>query len=204
MDNGHITEPVIPPDQNDQPAPNPIPVNDNPITKFWYNPANANMIAVVGWAAILSAIYIYLYGAPKMPKKSDGRNYQQQESSSTQQSREERLAKLQADLDNSAAERKAAKAAEEEAKRKEKAEIARLKHEAMTQGAHFSGNSNSLGDDTSAEQEALEQAAAAKKRREAAKTNKFRDDDYNPLTGSSSESRPRYRNTTNCGPRSGG
>lgn len=206
MEDGKITDPVIPPtDPKDQPGPNiGIPVNDNPLTNFWNNPANANMIAVVGWAAILSTIYIYLYGAPKIPKKSDNRNYQQQESASTQQSREERLKKLQADLDASAAERKAAKAAEDEAKRQAKAETARLKYEAMTEGAHFSGNSHSLADDTSAEQEALEQAAAAKKRRQAAKSNKLRDDDYNPLSGSS-ESRPRYRNTTaaDCGPRGG-
>ena len=71
----------------------------------------------------------------------------------------------------------------------------------MQKGGTFQGNSYSLVDDEEARKEALELAKRAKERREAGKSNRFRDDDYNPLGGN--ESGPRYRNNADCGPKGG-
>merc|ERR1712178_44227 len=196
-DDPGILDPVIP-----DPAKWETP--PNPALKFLYDPANANLIALLGWGAIISFLYIYVYGTPKLfSKKSRNKNYQQQESSSAQQSREERLKKLQDELDKTAADRIKAKKEKEEEERRKKAEMLREKHEAMQQGGTYQGNSYSLADDEEARQKALEEAKKAKERREAAKKTRshLRDDDFNPLGGS--ESAPRYRNTSRAA-RSGG
>merc|ERR1712130_659024 len=132
-----ILDPVIP-----DPAKWETP--PNPALKFFYDPANANLIALFGWGAIISFLYIYVYGTPKLfTKKSSNKNYQQQESSSAQQSREDRLKKLQDELDKTAADRLKAKKEKEEEERRRKAEMLREKHEAMQKGGTYQGNSYS-------------------------------------------------------------
>ena len=86
--------------QADQASPiDPRILPQNPALRFLYDPANANLIAIFGWVSIAACIYYYVYGVPKMMKKSDSRNYQQKESESGAKSRENRLKKLQDELD---------------------------------------------------------------------------------------------------------
>ena len=132
---GPGTFPDPAPNQANQAAPiDPRTLPQNPALKFLYDPANANLIAIFGWVSIAACIYYYVYGVPKMMKKSDSRNYQQKESESGTKSREERLKKLQDELDKTAADRLAAKKAKEEVERLKKHEILKAKHEAMQNG----------------------------------------------------------------------
>merc|ERR1711972_646926 len=109
-------------------------------------------------------------------------------SESAQQSREDRLKKLQDELDKTAADRIKAKKEKEDEERRRKAEMLREKHEAMQKGGTYQGNSYSLADDEETRQKALEEAKKAKERRDAAKNSRshLRDDDFNPLDGSES------------------
>merc|ERR1711928_215764 len=135
-------EPIIggpgtfPDPNNPNQPPNPNALPQNPAIKFLYDPANANLIAIFGWASILSMIYVYIYGTPQFfsKKSTSSKNYQQQESSSNQQSREDRIKKMQDELDKSSAERIQAKKEKDEEERRKKAEILREKHEAMQKG----------------------------------------------------------------------
>merc|ERR1712071_605132 len=173
-------------------------IPQNPALKFLYDPANANLIAIFGWVSKAAFIYYYVYGVPKLMKESDSRT----------KSREDRLKKLQGELDKTAADRMAAKKAKEEEERLKKHEIAKAKHEAMQSGGTFQGNSYSLAENEEARKDALEEAKQAaklaKERRDALQnSNSFRDDNFNPLSGSSEGGPVRFRNTQNCGPRGG-
>merc|ERR1712127_1047581 len=100
------------------------------------------------------------------------------------------------------------KKAKEEEERLKKHEIAKAKHEAMQSGGTFQGNSYSLAENEEARKDALEEAKQAaklaKERRDALQnSNSFRDDNFNPLSGSSEGGPVRFRNTQNCGPRGG-
>merc|ERR1711970_222262 len=70
-------------EQDKIPNPNDAPILDpvipdpakwetppNPALKFFYDPANANLIALFGWGAIISFLYIYVYGTPKLFSKN--------------------------------------------------------------------------------------------------------------------------------------
>jgi len=198
---------VIPPDHIINPAPHPDNIKpeipQNGLMQFWNNPANANMIAAGGWMVILAAAYVYFYGKPAFleRKSTYSDNYFQTETEKNKVSREEHIRRLAEKLNEGAAERRAEKLAQEEEKRRQKLEIAEGKMKAREQGQHFSGGSNTLGEDDDRDKK-LEELKALKKSSTAKKSTKsLRDDDFNPLGGNSSGAR--YRNTSNCPPRGG-
>jgi len=200
-----ITDPVTPPGPDGQPAPHPDQMlPSNPVLQFWYDPANANLIALMGWSCILVGAYVYFFGKPKfLERRSDySDNYYQQETEQNKNSREEYIKQLMEKNNEGAAERKAAALAKHEEERRRKLEIAEGKMKAREMGQHFSGESNSLGEDDTAAK--IAELKAMKKNKSASKSTKsLRDDDFNPLSGSSS-SGARYRNTRpDCGPRGG-
>merc|ERR1711881_9190 len=129
-----------------------------------------------------------------MGRQARSVNYQQAETSSNLQSREDRLKQLEEKLNATASERRAAKQAAEEAKRRAKYEEAAGKLDAMNTGQHFAGNSHAVGEDEETTKEQIEQAERLRKQRAAARAAKsLRDDGYNPLGGNES-SGARYRN----------